>query len=247
MNTIDDLIGRFELDNTDVFLSLAKLSFDLSVFDIFASLAVGGTLVIPNPGNDPEHWLELVTRHKVSIWNSVPMMFEMAEASTSAKALEVLRIVLLSGDRVPVPLVRRAEARPSTTVYSGGGATEASIWSILYPISELPVDAKFVPYGKAMVNQTVQVLTSQLEPAPLWVPGQIYIGGIGLALGYTDAAKTREAFIRHPRSGVRLYQTGDWGRILPSGDIEFLGRRDQQLKIRGHRIELVSFTFFAHL
>ncbi|KDQ19977.1 hypothetical protein BOTBODRAFT_125510 [Botryobasidium botryosum FD-172 SS1] len=238
VNTIDDLIGRFNLDHEDVFLGLAKLSFDLSVFDIFASLAVGGTLVIPTAGNDPEHWLELVTRHGVTIWNSVPMMFEMAEASTSAKALEGLRIVLLSGDRVPVSLVQKAEARRGTTVYSGGGATEASIWSILYPISQLPEDAKFVPYGKAMVNQTVQVLTSQLEPAPLWVPGQLFIGGVGLAIGYTDAEKTREAFIHHPRTGVRLYQTGDWGRLLPSGDIEFLGRRDQQLKIRGHRIEL---------
>jgi hypothetical protein len=90
-----------------------------------------------------------------------------------------------------------------------------------------------------MVNQTFHVLDEDLEPCPVWVPGHLHIGGIGLAHGYwRDAERTRESFIVHPRTGERLYRTGDLGRYLPGGDIEFLGREDGQVKIQGNRVEL---------
>ena len=100
-----------------------------------------------------------------------------------------------------------------------------------------------------MVNQSFHVLNDLLEPCPVWVPGQLYIGGIGLAMGYwRDAEKTAAKFIIHPKTGERLYHTGDLGRYLPGGDIEFLGRKDFQVKIRGFRIELgeIEAAFSSH-
>src|SRR5262249_6732746 len=98
---------------------------------------------------------------------------------------------------------------------------------------------KSIPYGRPMVNQQFHVLNEALAPCPVWVPGQLFIGGVGLAKGYwRDEAKTNASFIVSPHTGERLYRTGDWGRCLPGGDIEFLGRDDFQVKVGGHRIEL---------
>src|SRR5262249_41614560 len=119
------------------------------------------------------------------------------------------------------------------------GATEASIWSICYPIERVDPAWKSIPYGRPLVNQRFHVLNESLEPCPTWVAGQLFIGGVGLARGYwRDEDKTRSRFIEHPRTGERLYQTGDLGRYLPDGNIELLGREDNQVKIRGFRIEL---------
>src|SRR5262249_16934984 len=120
-----------------------------------------------------------------------------------------------------------------------GGATEASIWSILHPVGEVDPSWRSIPYGRAMANQGFHVLDGHLEPRPLWVSGELYISGAGLAMGYwRDAEKTAASFLPHPRTGERLYRTGDLGRWRPDGHIEFLGRDDLQVKIQGHRIEL---------
>jgi thioesterase domain-containing protein/acyl carrier protein len=124
-------------------------------------------------------------------------------------------------------------------VISLGGATEASIWSIAYPVG--PVDPSWtsIPYGAGLRHQTVQVLGDSLEPCPVWVVGEIHIGGVGLARGYLgDPELTAARFVTHPRTGERLYRTGDLGRLVPDGNIELLGREDNQVKVGGHRIEL---------
>ncbi|HTQ80156.1 MAG TPA: methyltransferase, partial [Thermoanaerobaculia bacterium] len=124
-------------------------------------------------------------------------------------------------------------------VVSLGGATEASIWSILYPIGEVRPEWRSIPYGRPMKNQSFHVLDRELLPRPVWVPGQLFIGGVGVAAGYwADAERTAASFIDHPVTGERLYRTGDLGRSLPDGTIEFLGREDFQVKIHGYRIEL---------
>ncbi len=124
-------------------------------------------------------------------------------------------------------------------VISLGGATEASIWSIFYPIETIDENWKSVPYGLPLANQQVYVFDGDLNHRSAWVPGRLYIGGTGLARGYWhDEAKTNTSFIKHPRTGERLYYTGDLGRYLPDGTIEFLGREDFQVKIQGYRIEL---------
>jgi SagB-type dehydrogenase family enzyme len=122
-------------------------------------------------------------------------------------------------------------------VVSLGGATEASIWSILYRVGEVGADWRSIPYGFPLRGQSFAVLDEQQEPRPVWVPGELYIGGEGVARGYWgDEERTRSSFVEI--SGERRYRTGDLGRYLPDGAIEFLGREDTQVKLQGHRIEL---------
>ena len=245
VNTILDVNRRFAVTAEDRVLGLSSLSFDLSVYDVFGTLAAGGALVLPEPeaARNPARWAQLVAAHRVTLWNSVPALMEVlvehAEGGGGSR-LASLRLVLLSGDWVPVGLPDRIRALvPPARVVSLGGATEASIWSILHPIGEVDPATPSIPYGRPMENQTFHVLGARLEPRPVWVPGELYIGGIGLAAGYwRDPDRTAASFITHPGSGERLYRTGDLGRYLPSGDIEFLGREDMQVKVQGHRIEL---------
>jgi len=155
-------------------------------------------------------------------------------------SVDSLRLIMMSGDWIPLNLSGKIQQRfNQSEVISLGGATEASIWSILYPIKQLDPAWKSIPYGKPMHNQQFHVLNSAMEDCPVWVPGNLYIGGIGLAKGYwRDAEKTAKAFITHPGTGERLYHTGDLGRYLPDGNIEFLGREDFQVKIQGFRVEI---------
>ncbi|MFG3247806.1 amino acid adenylation domain-containing protein [Streptomyces sp. NPDC048187] len=244
LNTVVDINDRFGVGADDRVLALSSLSFDLSVYDVFGPLAVGGAVVMPGAGahRDPAAWLDLLESARVTLWNSVPALMELLVEHMSVKEATstALRLVMLSGDWLPVTLpdrIRRALGAPE--VVSLGGATEASIWSILYPIGEVPSDWPSIPYGRPMRNQTFHVLDDALRPRPTGVPGQLYIGGVGLAQGYLrDEAKTKGAFVVHPETGQRLYRTGDLGRFLPSGDIEFLGREDFQVKVQGYRIEL---------
>lgn len=254
-NTVLDVNQRYRVGPDDRVLALSSLSFDLSVYDVFGMLAAGAAIVIPDPWStrDPAHWTEMITRHQVTIWNSVPQLMEMLIEYVGDKPGALapsLRLVLMSGDWIPVNLPARIRALlPDVRLVSLGGATEASIWSILYEIDEVDPEWKSIPYGQAMRNQTVHVLDANLEPRPVWVPGDLYIGGIGLAHGYwRDEAKTRASFITHPLSGERLYRTGDLGRLLPDGHVEFLGREDAQVKIQGHRIELgeIEATLAQH-
>ncbi len=245
VNTVVDVNLRFGVSPDDRVLALSSLNFDLSVYDIFGILAAGGAIVIPDASatREPAHWLDLMRRARVTIWNSVPALMEMVveyAENVGEDGLEHLRLVLMSGDWIPVSLPAQIRAQAGgAKLISMGGATEASIWSILYPIEEVSPSWKSIPYGKPMLNQTFHVLNNALEPCPDWVPGYLYIGGTGLAQGYwRDDAKTSASFFRHPRTGERLYRTGDLGRYLPDGNIEFLGREDFQVKIGGYRIEL---------
>jgi SagB-type dehydrogenase family enzyme len=245
VNTLLDINERFAVGPSDRVLAISSLSFDLSVYDFFGTLAAGAAVVLLSPdlARDPAHWLAQAGRHRVSIWNSVPallgMLVEYAESEGMALPAS-LRLAMLSGDWIPVTLPNRVRGHlPALRVVSLGGATEASIWSICFPIGEVPPDWRSIPYGKALKNQRFYVLDDFLQQRPVWVPGQLYIGGIGLAKGYwRDEAQTAASFITHPLSGERLYRTGDMGRYLPDGNIEFLGREDNQVKVQGYRIEL---------
>jgi acyl-coenzyme A synthetase/AMP-(fatty) acid ligase len=179
----------------------------------------------------------------VTIWNSVPALMELFVEHVSRRpeqAPPALRLAMLSGDWIPLGLPDQIRGlREGVQVVSLGGATEASIWSILFPVEEVAPDWKSIPYGWPMRNQRFHVLDHRLEPCPDWVPGDLFIGGVGLARGYwRDEARTAASFFVHPVTGERLYRTGDRGRYLDGGVIEFLGREDLQVKVQGHRIEL---------
>ncbi|MEV0296486.1 amino acid adenylation domain-containing protein [Nocardia sp. NPDC050710] len=233
-NTIEDINTRFDVGADDRVLGLAQLGFDLSVYDIFGVLGVGGCLILPDPDRrgDPSHWAELVLGHGVTIWNSVPAQAQMLADYLPGDAPSV-RVALLSGDWIPVTLPAQLRQRlPKARLISLGGATEAAIWSISHEIGELAPDAASVRYGKPLANQRFRIVDALGHDCPDWVAGELWIGGAGVALGYRgDPDLTAQKFVGG------WYRTGDLGRYLPDGDIEFLGRADDQVKVRGHRIE----------
>jgi amino acid adenylation domain-containing protein len=247
VNRMTDVIARFGLTEKDRVIAITALHHDLSVFDIFGGLAAGATLIIPEHAQrrDPAHWSDLVTRERVTTWNSVPafveMLVEYAEGRPRGDRpqLESLRRVVMSGDWIPVSLPDRIRRlAPDVEVIGSGGPTETTVWDIYNPIGEVDPTWTSIPYGRPMTNATYWVLDDNGEERPDWVPGELYIGGVGLARGYwRDPEKTVEKFIQHQGAG-RLYRSGDRGRWLPSGMIEILGRTDFQVKIAGQRIEL---------
>ncbi|PSL51988.1 amino acid adenylation domain-containing protein [Saccharothrix carnea] len=245
LNTIVDINRRFDIGPDDGVFGLSSLSFDLSVYDVFGTLAAGARLVLPDDSGlrDPAHWIDVVRQGRVTVWNSVPGFLGLLVQYAEGVRMEVpasLRVALLSGDWIPVTLPDRLRRLvPGVRVISLGGATEASIWSITHEIHDVDPSWASIPYGKPLANQQVHVLDRELDVRPIWVPGGLYIGGLGVADGYwRDEETTNAAFITHPRTGERLYRTGDIGRRLPDGSIEILGREDFQVKIGGYRIEL---------
>ena len=258
LNTVDDIDRRYGVGPEDRVLGLSSLSFDLSVWDVFGVLGAGGALVLPPPGSgrDPARWRELMRRHGVTVWNSVPALMQMLVEDTTAAtlggpagaepaadavaALAALRVVMMSGDWIPVDLPDRLRAlAPAARIVSLGGATEAAVWSIAHEIGEVDPTWDSIPYGRPLRNQSFHVLNDRFEECPVWATGELYIGGAGLAEGYwRDEQRTAASFVAHPGTGERLYRTGDLGRWRPDGTVEFLGREDFQVKIGGFRIEL---------
>lgn len=244
LNTVLDVNQRHDVGPGDRVLGVSGLGFDLSVYDIFGVLGAGGSLVLPAHAQlrEPAAWHRLLHRTGTTIWNSAPalmvMLVEWLERHRQVLP-ESLRVVLLSGDWIPVDLPARIRRlRPGVRVVSMGGATEAAIWSIDHPAEDHDPAWPSVPYGRPMANQRFHVLDPLLRTRPEWAVGSLHIAGVGLARGYWGNPElTAARFITHPRTGERLYRTGDLGRVRPSGDIELMGREDFQVKIQGHRVE----------
>ena len=255
VNTVAHINRVFGVSARDKVLAVSDLGFDLSVYDVFGTLAAGGTLVVPEAslGRDPGHWHTLIRRASVTVWNSAPQLMNMLvdfARSVADGAMPSLRLALLSGDWIPVGLPDRLRTvAEGIEIVSLGGATECAIWSIHFPIGEVDASWQSIPYGTPLPNQRFHVLDAALRPLPDWVAGDLYIGGDGLAQGYwKDDEKTRRSFIVDPVGGERLYHTGDKGRYRDDGVIEFLGREDLQVKVRGNRVELgeISAVLATH-
>ena len=243
-NTLLDLNQRLAVTPKDRILGLASLSFDLSVYDIFGAFFAGARLILPNSAlhASPAHWAELIIKHRVTLWNSVPAQMQMllAYQNNAGRTSLPLRVALLSGDKILLSLPSEFWAVcPQAQLISLGGATEAAIWSIIYPLSPGTHWTSRIPYGIPLANQKWYVLNADLNPCPDWTAGELFIAGMGLAEGYLyDEERTAQRFFHHPQSGERLYRTGDIGCVRPDGVLEIFGRDDNQIKIRGHRVEL---------
>lgn len=242
INTIIDINEKYNIVNRDTIIMVSAIDFDLSVYDIFGLLSVGGTIITLNEDNfkNPDLWIELIEKYNVTLWNSVPILFDMLITMAEGKDVSLpLRTVLLSGDWIATNLPRRFYDRSkNSVVVAMGGATEASIWSNYINVpKEIPKDWISIPYGKALKNQVYRVVDDFGRTCPNYVRGELLIGGIGVAKCYRgDEELTRKKFIY--KDGIRWYKTGDTGRTWNDGTIEFLGRKDNQVKIKGHRIEL---------
>jgi len=248
VNNFLDFNRRFAISTGDALIALASLSFDMCAYDVFGTLAAGATIVMPRQDElqDARAWARLMQRERVTIWHSAPAMLKMLVDHCEADPAlvpEVLRLVLLGGDWIPVTLPERLRALvPEARVVSMGGATECSMDSTIFEIEEVDPAWRSIPYGKPMANQRAYVLDEDRQPVPVLVPGELYLGGIGVGKGYFRRPElTAERFLPDPfwnAPGARMYKTGDLARWMEDGNLELLGRVDSQVKIRGYRIEL---------
>ncbi|MER7847124.1 amino acid adenylation domain-containing protein [Kitasatospora sp. NPDC096077] len=251
VNNLLDLNDTYGVGPDDRVLGLSSPSFDMFVYETLGILAAGGAVVMPHPdrARDPHHWVDLVRRHRVTVWNSAPALADAFVRAGEERNVRLpkLKVAFFGGDWIPVPLPGRfRRLAPGLAFIALGGATEASVHSITYPVGEVDPAWTSIPYGRPMVNQQAVVLTPALEPAPVGVPGELCLAGTGLTRGYLGRpGLTADRYRPHPGAGdgpvpagARLYRTGDLARTRADGVIELIGRLDHQVKLRGLRIEL---------
>lgn len=239
MNTVETLSVRFGFGPDDRSLALLTLDADMSVLDVFAMLRAGGAIVMVDEADrrSPEVWVQLVTRHRVSVLNLMPGACEMLVSAGGE--LSSVRAVLTGGDWVRPELARRFQAVVPGVRFAGlGGATETAIHATLCEVNgEPPPEWASVPYGTPLPNIACRVVGADGTDRPDWVAGELWVTGRGIASGYRGRPDlTAERFVEH--DGRTWYRTGDLARYQPGGVLEFVGRADHRVKISGYRIEL---------
>ena len=250
MNTQRGILNRllwmqaqYHLTEADRVLQKTPFSFDVSVWEFFWPLMMGACLVMAQPGGhkDNAYLIQTIREQHITTLHFVPSMLQMFVRATGLETCVSLKRVLCSGEALPFDVQARFWTGVKAELHNLYGPTEAAVdvtaWAC-DPASPYPV----VPIGRPIANLQIYLLDAERQPVPVGVPGEVYIGGVGLARGYLNRPDwTAERFGPHPfgpAPGARLYRTGDLARYLPDGNLEFLGRLDFQVKVRGFRIEL---------
>ena len=251
MNTHVAIVNRllwmqdaYRLTPSDRVLQKTPFSFDVSVWEFFWPLLTGAKLVVALPGahRDAAYLADLIRKEEITTIHFVPSMLS---AFLEAQGLELscasLKRVICSGEALPYELQQRFFSILPAELHNLYGPTEAAV-DVTYWACQRKSPLRTVPIGRPIANTQIYILDRHLQPTPIGVPGELHIGGIGLARGYFNRTElTAEKFIPDPfksEPGARLYKTGDLARYLPDGAIEYLRRMDHQVKIRGFRIEL---------
>jgi amino acid adenylation domain-containing protein len=251
MNQHDGVVNRllwaqseYRLGADDRVLQKTPFSFDVSVWEFFLPLLVGARLVMARPKGhqDPHYLAACIESAGITTMHFVPSMLQVFIDQVGAGRCPSLKRVLCSGEALSYALQQRFMTQwPGVELHNLYGPTEAAIDVTSWRCSP-DLHAGIVPIGHPIANIRIYILNARLQPVPLGVSGEIYIGGVGVARGYLNRPElTEQRFIGDPFSaetGARLYKTGDVGRWLLDGNIEYLGRNDFQVKIRGFRIEL---------
>ncbi len=226
------------------FLLLSSFAFDSSLVGIFGTLSRGGTIVLtPGPLQTSLTRLhQIVAQDQVSELLCVPSLYSLLLDQARPGDLSSLRVAIVAGESCPEELVKRHyKLVPRATLFNEYGPTEAAVWSTVYKCNP-DETGRLIPIGQAIPNAQVHVVDPYLNLSPVGIPGELHIGGPGVARGYHNRPEeTAKSFIPDPFShtaGARLYKTGDVVRSLPDGNLEFLRRLDHQVKINGFRIEL---------
>ncbi|GGG86308.1 hypothetical protein GCM10011585_32760 [Edaphobacter dinghuensis] len=249
INLIEWVNERFRVGGNDTLLFTTSLSFDLSVYDIFGMLAAGGCIRIASKIEilDPTSLARLMFERGVTFWDSAPAVFHQLlpylEDAARCSGTSSLRLAFFSGDWVPLSFFDVfSRFFPDCQMIALGGATEATVWSNYYQVHRIAPEWQSIPYGKPIQNARYYVLDERLNPLPLGSRGHLFIGGECLTAGYLNRPTlTAERFVSDPfssASNALLYKTGDMARYMRDGNLEFLGRSDHQIKIRGFRVEL---------
>ncbi len=238
--------ARYGLTPDDRVLQKTPFSFDVSVWEFFWPLLAGARLVMAIPGGhqDPAYLAAAIATEGITTIHFVPSLLRVFVEAPGIEACTSLRQVMASGEALPLDLVRRFHQRLSAGLHNLYGPTEAAV-DVTYWACEREEGRGLVPIGRPVANTRILILDREGRPAPLGVPGELHIGGLQLARGYLGRPDlTAERFVPDPLAGIwgepggRLYRTGDLARTLPDGAVEFLGRIDHQVKLRGLRIEL---------
>ncbi|HVY40602.1 MAG TPA: amino acid adenylation domain-containing protein [Polyangia bacterium] len=235
----------------DVFLQKTPYTFDVSVGEIFGPLISGARLVIARPEGhkDPAYLAELIESAGVNVVHFVPSMLRAFLEHPAAARCTGLRRMMCSGEALPAALVELAHQRlPAVEILNLYGPTEAAV-EVTAWVCDPQQPRSPVPIGRPIANARIYVLTADLQPAPIGVAGELMIAGVPVGRGYLNRPElTAERFVADPfvdQEGARMYRTGDLARWLPDGTLEYLGRNDGQVKLRGLRIELGEIE--AHL
>jgi surfactin family lipopeptide synthetase A len=235
---------RYYKESPERFLLLSSYSFDSSVAVVFHTLCTGGELIIPPPGFrwEGEQLRNLISDQKITHLLAVPSLYGEVLSGADRAALRSLQSVIVAGESCSRQLVNlHYEIAPHASLFNEYGPTEGTVWSTVFECEPGSGEAS-VPIGHPVGDTRVYILDPNLEPVPVGVPGELFIGGEGVAQAYLNQpALTERHFLKDrftANAGAKLYRTGDLARYLPNGDIEFLGRSDQQVKIRGQRVEL---------
>ncbi|MBW5440514.1 amino acid adenylation domain-containing protein [Bradyrhizobium canariense] len=242
-NVMSWMQSTFPLDKHDCVLQQISFSFDPAVLEILAPLFVGARLVLAQPGGnrDPAYLLQTIVQYQISVMHLVPSTLRMLLQIPEVKACRSLRHVFCGGEVLTGDLARDFFRLVNAELHFFYGPTEATITSVFYSVPRQH-DNGIIPIGRPVANTQAHVLDGHQQHVPIGVPGELYLGGVQVGRGYHNQPElTQERFIVDPfskTSGSRLYKTGDLVLRLPNGMIQFLGRMDHQVKIRGHRVEL---------
>lgn len=242
-NVLHHTLVAWQVNERDVMLSVTPLHHDMSVFDLLGSLCAGAALVIPEPEaeKDALHWNTLVERHSVTLWCSVPAILEMLLACQSTSQGQSLRLIAQGGDYIkPQTIQTLRERLPNARLFSLGGPTETTIWSIWHELE--PEDGVVIPYGAPLPATQYYVVNEQHQHCPQGVVGRIVTAGVNLSLGYLvdgEVVQTDFMTIETPHGErVRAFKTGDLGYYRDDGRLIFAGRINGYVKVRGVRISL---------
>ncbi|MFE6667889.1 amino acid adenylation domain-containing protein [Streptomyces sp. NPDC057697] len=236
----DEILG---FGHDDASLFKAPLSFDISINEIFLPLVTGGRLVILRPGGerDPHHLLGVIAEHRVTFTYLVSSMLDvLLEIAGDSGRLDSLRHVWCGGEVLTPELYERFRSRLGIPLYHGYGPAETTI-GVSHVVYRGEAERLSTSIGRANPNTQLYVLDDELRPVPVGVGGELYAGGLLLGRGYVNApGLTASRFVANPFAddGSRLYRTGDLARYAPDGSLDFLGRADNQIKIRGMRLEI---------
>ncbi|MEP7338035.1 MAG: amino acid adenylation domain-containing protein [Acidobacteriota bacterium] len=233
----------YHLTESDRLLHKASISFDASIWEIFWPLMAGAQLVLARVDGqrDPAYLARLIAQRGITYVHFIPSMLQLFLQEPGIAKLDSLKGVFCGGEVLSLPLMQRFFESFAANLYNQYGPTETSV-NATYFVCQRDDDRQSVPIGRPFPNNQVYILCERMQPAPVGVVGEIFIGGEGISRGYLNRPDlTAEKFIPNPFGslpGGRLYRTGDLARFCPDGQIEFIGRNDHQVKLRGYRIEL---------
>jgi amino acid adenylation domain-containing protein/non-ribosomal peptide synthase protein (TIGR01720 family) len=248
-NIIHSTFARFDYypNQPGNFLLLSSFAFDSSMVGIFWTLCVGGNLVLTKKKveQDMTGLGNLISKHKITHTLLLPSLYNLLLQSVEADQLNTLNTVMVAGEACTPGLCQQHfDTIPAADLFNEYGPTEASVWCTAHQLK--PEDAKgSIPIGLPIANTSIYILDENFQPVPVGVAGELYVGGVGVTQGYINRPDlTNERFLKHPfnKEAGKIYKTGDLAKYRPDGIIDFLGRADHQVKVRGYRIELTEIS-----